>query len=137
MTEKQKAFRKDLIKRIHCTPAYARMRDDDAWASTLHEWYGVESSTKLSIDGLKNLLAVLRGEAKPKPDTGIKTAPNSLTALQKTAIENQWQRLSREKTPLALAKFCSKVTKREVHFINTLSKAEATKVLTALSRLGA
>jgi hypothetical protein len=140
MTEKQKAFRKSLIKDIHCTQQYRLMKDDDAWASTLHEWYGVQSSTELSIAELKNLLDVLNGDAKlvvkstafrPK----AKGDNTSITALQKNAIESQWQARSREKTPLALVKFMTRVLKREVHFVASLTKSEATKVLTAINRI--
>jgi hypothetical protein len=142
MTARQQAYRKSLIKQIHCTQAHKRMKDDDAWASTLQEWYGVQSSTELSIAELKNLLDVLNGDAKlvvkstafrPK----AKGDNTSMTALQKNAIESQWQARSREKTPLALAKFMTRGLKREVLFLNALTKTEATKVLTAINRLEA
>lgn len=140
MTDRQKAFRKSLIKDIHCTQQYKVMKENDAWQTTLHAWYGVDSSTLLSIDELKNLLAVLNlDNVKPKQSPRGRPVANTkagmATALQIKAIESAWISKSREKTPLARVKFMSLVLKREVLFLPELTKAEATKVLTAMNRM--
>jgi hypothetical protein len=140
MTEKQKAFRKSLIKSIHCALQYRVMKENDAWQTTLMAWYGVDSSALLSIDELNNLLAILNGESvKPKQTLrgrpAISTKSGMATASQIKAIESAWINNSREKTSLARVKFMAKVINREVLFLPELTKSEATKALTAMNRM--
>jgi hypothetical protein len=116
------------------------MKENDAWQTTLMAWYEVDSSTLLSIDELNNLLAVLNGEGvKPKQTLRgrpvVSAKSGMATASQIKAIESAWINNSREKTTLARVKFMAKVIKREVLFLPELTKAEATKVLTAMNRM--
>lgn len=142
MTDKQKRFRVQLLKMVHTNEMYKNLKRVEAWEDFLYVRFRVESSSELSIDELKVLVDVLNGgedklglEADNVGRAMLKDKPNMITTKQILSIESLWEQKARDKTPKALRNFIKIVTKTFPLHLNTLTKAEATKVITALGRL--
>ena len=129
MTNKQQTYKKSLIQKIQIVKHNVFL-DDDMRKEFMLSRFGVDSTTKLSIDELKLLLKYCL-----KDISDIPVFLASEAQLHK--INTLWLERSREKSIASLGSFASKIVKRDVNFINELRKDEATKVIVALERLKA
>ncbi len=127
MTNKQHSFRKSLIQKIQIVKHNVFADDEERKAFMLSR-FGVDSTTKLSIDELKQLLDFCNRKVSDVP-----IAP--ITQAQVFRINNLWLQKARNKTIEAMGAFASKIAKREVCFINELRKGEATSVIVALEKM--
>jgi len=139
MTEKQEEYRKALIRAIHTSRGYRERIDvggKELWREYLQNMYNVDSSKKLSIEELNNLLFILKGQTTEIKKGGYRPAPEGkITEKQLKAIEAIWEARAREKTPLALREFVDKTIKRKPLYLTSLTKQEATKIITAIKKL--
>ncbi len=143
MTEGQQILRKNLLAKIHQHPFCKTAKSLETWAVFLMEGYGVDSSSKLSIDELLNLYNVIQAHALPKvggkrqsPPKKVKSGESPfLTPKQAYTIETLWETKSREKTPHALMQFVYRITGKFFLTLEALSKKEASAVIAALGRL--
>ena len=90
--------------------------------------FGVESSTKLTIDELKILLDFCNRKVSDIP-------VSKATEAQLHKINTLWLEKAKNKSIEAMCSFGSKIAKRQVGFINELRKDEATKVIVALENM--
>ena len=103
--------------------------------------FGVESSTKLTIDQLKLLLDFCLHKAEFPPvgracNRNVSDIPVSkATEAQLHKINTLWCEKAKNKSIEAMCSFASKIAKRQVGFINELRKDEATKVIVALENM--
>lgn len=127
MTPKQTAYKKALIKDIQINKRNVFL-DDEQRREFMLSRFGVESTTKLSIAQLKQLLDFCLRKVSD-------VVPNIITEPQVHKIEKLWSVKARDKSSMALLVFANRICKRTIYDILTLKKDEATKLIVALERL--
>lgn len=127
MTNKQQTYKKSLIQKIQIVKHNVFM-DDEMRKEFMLSRFGVDSTTKLTIDELKLLLDFCNKNVSDIP-------VSKATEAQLHKINTLWLDKAKNKSIEAMCSFTSKITKRQVGFINELRKDEATKVIVALEML--
>ncbi|MBT0611971.1 phage protein GemA/Gp16 family protein [Campylobacter hyointestinalis] len=129
MSKKQENYRKALLAIVHTHPFYKHAKENEAWGEFLSNW-GVDSSAKLSIKELVNLIVVMDGKEKPKSKDS-----QFATRSQIYAIETLWQKVAKDSSYRALLIFIKRITKNLYLKIEYLKKHEASKVLIVLKKM--
>ena len=127
MTNKQQTYKKSLIQKIQIVKKNV-FADDESRREFMLSRFGVDSTTKLTIDELKLLLDFCN---KNVSDIPVLKA----TEAQLHKINTLWLDKAKNKSIEAMCSFASKIAKRQVGFINELRKDEATKVIVALEKI--
>ena len=127
MTNKQQTYKKSLIQKIQIVKNNV-FADDESRREFMLTRFGVESSTKLTIDELKLLLDFCNRKVSDIP-------VSKATEAQLHKINTLWLDKAKNKSIEAMCSFASKIAKRQVGFINELRKDEATKVIVALENM--
>ncbi len=127
MTQSQIAYKKRLIQKIQIVKNNV-FSDDEMRKEFILSRFGVESSTKLTIDQLNLLLDFCNKNVSDIP-------VSKATEAQLHKINTLWLDKAKNKSIEAMCSFASKIAKRQVGFINELRKDEATKVIVALEKL--
>ena len=127
ITPKQIAYRKSLIQKIQIVK-HNVFADDESRREFMLSRFGVDSTTKLTIDELKLLLDFCNRKVSDIP-------VSKATEAQLHKINTLWCEKAKNKSIEAMCSFTSKIAKRQVGFINELRKDEATKVIVALERM--
>ena len=127
MTQSQIAYKKRLIQKIQIVKNNV-FSDDEMRKEFILSRFGVESSTKLTIDELKLLLDFCNRNVSDIP-------VSKATEAQLHKINTLWLDKAKNKSIEAMCSFASKIAKRQVGFINELRKDEATKVIVALENM--
>ncbi|MFA7085459.1 MAG: phage protein GemA/Gp16 family protein [Aliarcobacter sp.] len=127
MTQSQIEYKKRLIQKIQIVKNNV-FADDEMRKEFILSRFGVESSTKLTIDELKLLLDFCNRNVSDIPIS-------KATEAQLHKINTLWLDKAKNKSIEAMCSFASKIAKRQVGFINELRKDEATKVIVALENM--
>ena len=127
MTNKQQTYKKSLIQKIQIVKNNVFV-DDESRREFMLSRFGVDSTTKLSIDELKLLLDFCNRNVSDIP-------VSKATEAQLHKINTLWLDKAKNKSIEAMCSFASKIAKRQVGFINELRKDEATKVIVALENM--
>ena len=127
MTNKQQTYKKSLIQKIQIVKHNVFM-DDESRREFMLSRFGVNSTTKLTIDELKLLLDFCNIKVSDIPVL-------KATEAQLHKINTLWLDKAKNKSIEAMCSFASKIAKRQVGFINELRKDEATKVIVALENM--
>ena len=127
MINKQLIYKKSLIQKIQILKHNVFV-DDEMRKEFMLSRFGVESSTKLTIDQLKLLLDFCNRNVSDIPIS-------KATEAQLHKINTLWLEKAKNKSIEAMCSFASKIAKRQVGFINELRKDEATKVIVALENM--
>lgn len=139
MTPNQKAYHAQLVTKIHLTPLYQTIykNDRDLYESFLINSYGVDSSKKLSITELNNLIDYFSGKTKTirQDPKGRPTEKGMATDAQIAKIETMWQIVGRDKSDSALRNFIKRQTGEFPLHLKKLTLKEATGVILALEKM--
>ena len=127
MTNKQQTYKKSLIQKIQIVKHNVFI-DDESRREFMLSRFGVDSTTKLTIDELKLLLDFCNRNVSDIP-------VSKATEAQLHKINTLWLDKAKNKSIEAMCSFASKIAKRQVGFINELRKDEATKVIVALEKI--
>jgi phage gp16-like protein len=127
MTQSQQTYKKSLIQKIQILKHNVFI-DDESRREFMLSRFGVDSTTKLSIDELKLLLDFCNRKVSDIP-------VSKATESQLHKINTLWLDKAKNKSIEAMCSFTSKIAKRQVGFINELRKDEATKVIVALENM--
>jgi phage gp16-like protein len=127
MTNKQLIYKKSLIQKIQIVKHNVFV-DDESRREFMLSRFGVDSTTKLTIDELKLLLDFCNRNVSDIP-------VSKATEAQLHKINTLWLEKAKNKSIEAMCSFASKIAKRQVGFINELRKDEATKVIVALENM--
>lgn len=127
MTQSQIEYKKRLIQKIQIVKKNVFI-DDNMRKEFILSRFGVESSTKLTIDELKLLLDFCNRNVSDIP-------VSKATEAQLHKINTLWLEKAKNKSIEAMCSFASKIAKRQVGFTNELRKDEATKVIVALEKM--
>lgn len=127
MTNKQQTYKKSLIQKIQIVKHNVFI-DDESRREFMLSRFGVDSTTKLTIDELKLFLDFCNRNVSDIP-------VSKATEAQLHKINTLWLDKAKNKSIEAMCSFASKIAKRQVGFINELRKDEATKVIVALENM--
>ena len=127
MTQSQIEYKKRLIQKIQIVKHNVFM-DDESRREFMLSRFGVDSTTKLTIDELKLFLDFCNRNVSDIP-------VSKATEAQLHKINTLWLEKAKNKSIEAMCSFASKIAKRQVGFINELRKDEATKVIVALENM--
>ena len=127
MTNKQQTYKKSLIQKIQIVKHNVFI-DDESRREFMLSRFGVDSTTKLTIDQLKLLLDFCNRNVSDIP-------VSKATEAQLHKINTLWLDKAKNKSIEAMCSFTSKIAKKQVGFINELRKDEATKVIVALENM--
>jgi hypothetical protein len=127
MTDRQTTYKKSLIQKIQIAK-YNVFSDDEMRKEFILSRFGVDSTTKLTIDELKLLLDFCNRKVSDIPIAKV-------TEAQVKKIYDLWCDKARNKALDALYTFIFKIIKEDVNTVSDLKKHEATKVIIALEKL--
>jgi len=136
MTQGQKALRLKLLGAVHKHPFCKESKAQEVWGEYLQGLYGVESSGRLSIDELYNLLDILHKKTDKAIQKGLRATPKGkATGAQIHAIETLWEEKARDGSSEAMMRFAKRVTGVLALSLTALTQREATHVIVALKRM--
>jgi hypothetical protein len=127
MTNAQKTYKKQLIQKIQISKHNVFI-DNEMRKEFMLSRFGVDSTTKLSIDELKLLLDFCNRKVSDIPIS-------KATEAQIYKICTLWDAKARSKTVKALLEFIETITSLKLKNIRHLPKHEATKVIIALENM--
>ncbi|MFA9238277.1 MAG: phage protein GemA/Gp16 family protein [Candidatus Paceibacteria bacterium] len=126
MTKNQTTYKKSLIQKIQISK-HNVFSDDEMRKEFMLSRFGVDSTTKMSIDELKLFLDFCNRKVSDIPYVEL------ITESQGWRINSLWQEKANDKSNVALLKFVKKISKKQ--YLSELTKYEATKVIIALENL--
>lgn len=135
MTNSQKAYKSKLIQKIQISKKNVFLADDERKEFMLSR-FGVDSTTKLSIDELKLLLDFCNKKVGDIPMLNRdKNRLTMITDAQKEKIRVLWKEKARDKREEALMKFACKIAKYQASRIDDFKLGEAANIIIALDRM--
>ncbi|MBL4774466.1 MAG: DUF1018 domain-containing protein [Mariprofundus sp.] len=126
LTAKQQQFRKSLLAKIHQTPLYIQMDEED-YRDMLEANYGKRSAGALSISQLGLLLDYLHGKKASMIEM--------ITPAQIKHIERTWSAKAKQPSMAGLRKFIGSNFGKTVISLKVISKKEANGIINMLNRL--
>jgi len=133
MTPKQQLLHKSLIKALHISKRYTQYyrENKEEYKELLQEHFGKDSSTKLTIEQLINLVDYMNF----KKDE-LKVYRSSLiTTQQQTYIQELWAAYATDTSQSALLEFVYRQTHKRYLHLHMLTKKEAQKIIPVLKKM--
>jgi hypothetical protein len=127
MTNKQTTYKKSLIQKIQIVKHNVFV-DDEMRKEFMLSRFGVDSTTKLSIDELKLLLDFCNRKVSDIPIA-------KATEAQLYKLSKLWGEKARDKSFPAFLSFINKISTIKLETAKQLTKHEATKVIIALEKM--
>ena len=127
MTPSQEKYKKQLIQKVQIVKHNVFV-DDEMRKEFMLSRFGVDSTTKLSIDELKLLLDFCNRKVSDIP-------LSKATEAQLHKMHELWFSKARIKNSVSLLAFACKIAKRDIYLLENMRKDEATKVIVALEKL--
>lgn len=135
MTNKQQTYKKSLIQKIQIVK-HNVFADDEERKEFMLSRFGVDSTTKLSIDELKLLLDFCNRNVSDIPMLKRDIEKEDMiTAEQIEKIRVVWNEKARDKSEEALMKFACKIAKYKASRIDDFKLREAQKIIIALEKM--
>ncbi len=134
MTQAQQTYKKSLIQKIQISKHNVFI-DDEMRKEFMLSRFGVDSTTKLSIDELKLLLDFCNRKVSDIPMLHQIEHKELITQAQIEKIRVVWKEKARDKSEEALLSFIKRVSRYELERLEDLLKGKATKVIVALENM--
>ena len=135
MTKSQTIYKKNLIQKIQIVKHNVFI-DDETRKEFMLSRFGVDSTTKLSIDELKILLDFCNRKVSDIPMLNRNARiEDMITDEQVEKIRVVWKEKARDKSEEALMKFACKIAKYKASRIDDFKLSEAQKIIVALVNL--
>ena len=134
MTNAQKTYKKQLIQKIQISKHNVFI-DDEMRKEFMLSRFGVDSTTKLTIDELKLLLDFCNRKVSDIPMLHQIEHKELITQAQLEKIRVVWKEKARDKREEALLKFVQRVSRYELERLEDLLKGKATKSIVALVKM--
>ena len=135
MTQAQQTYKKRLIQKIQIVK-HNVFSDDEERKEFMLSRFGVDSTTKLSIDELKLLLDFCNRNVSDIPMLNRDIEKEDMiTAEQIEKIRVVWNEKARDKNEEALLKFACKIAKYKASRIDDFKLREAQKIIIALEKM--
>ena len=134
MTKSQLQYKKKLIQKIQISK-HNVFFDDEMRKEFINSRFGVDSTTKLSIDELKLLLDFCNRKVIDIPMLNYVQNKDLITQAQIEKIRVIWNEKARDKNEDALLMFVQRVSGYKLESLQDLLKGKATKVIIALENM--
>ncbi|RBQ28397.1 phage protein GemA/Gp16 family protein [Aliarcobacter vitoriensis] len=135
MTQAQLTYKKSLIQKIQIVK-HNVFFDDEMRKEFMLSRFGVDSTTKLSIDELKLLLDFCNRNVSDIPMLKRDTKEvYKITFAQKEKIGVIWQEKARDKSDKALLQFACKIARYKALRLDDFTVFESQDIITALERM--
>ncbi len=134
MTKEQIKYKKSLIQKIQIVK-HNMFADDEMRKEFMLSRFGVDSTTKLSIDELKLLLDFCNRNVSDIPILHQIEHKELITQAQIEKIRVIWKEKARDKSEEALLSFIKRVSRYELIRLEDVLKAKATKVIVDLENM--
>lgn len=134
LTNAQEKYKKSLIQKIQVNKSNV-FSDDEERKEFMLSRFGVDSTTKMSIDQLKLLLDFCNRKVSDIPMLQKAGDKEFVTQAQKEKIRTVWKEKARDKSEEALLIFVCRVSGYKIERIDDLLKGKATKVIVALENM--
>ncbi len=131
MTNLQKKYQKSLIQKIQTSKRNVFF-DDEERKAFMKSRFGVDSTTKMTIDQLKLLLDFCNRKVNDIPMLNQIKDKELITQAQLEKIRVLWKEKARDKSEDALLRFVFRISSYKIDRIEDLLKGKATKVIVAL-----
>ncbi len=130
MTQKQRAYQKSLLRRLHLSPRYVNLYKDDpiAYRAFLKKHLGVDSSKDLKLDVLIDLVAYFEFKRDDVPGNGA-------SHQQLGFIRHLWGKHASNPSDESLLNFVERTIKRRLTTLEALTPKEASQVIAGIKRL--
>ncbi len=130
MTAKQKAYRKNLLTKIHLSERYVGFyrHNKDEWKELLIKHFGVDSSADLDIENLLNLLDFCNFKKGCLPTYKDECA----TSAQVKYMRDLWKNYARDKSDEAFLNFLQKRFKISVIKLDLIPLKDAGRIIAVL-----
>lgn len=134
LTQKQQAYRKMLLKKIHLSKRYINFYKDnkDEWAILLNKHFGVQSSAKLKIDNLVELLDYCNFKRENLPIF----KEWHITNAQAKYMRDLWQNYANDKNDEALLSWILKKFKKAYIKIDLIKREDGAMIISVLRGFG-
>jgi len=134
MTQAQQTYKKNLIQKIQIVK-HNVFSDDEERKEFMLSRFGVDSTTKLSIDELKLLLDFCNRNVSDIPMLHEIEDKELITQAQIEKIRVVWKEKAKDKSEEALLNFVKRVSRYKLERLEDLLKGKATKVIVALESM--
>jgi len=126
----RREYKKVLIQQIHLSKKYREFFKDNKedYVNLLRDNFNVESSTKLDIDSLIDLVDFLNY----KTDEIMHKNNTKITLMQKQKLFELWETYARDTSEVALMRFVYKVANERYIGVSAMAKSVASKVIAIL-----
>ena len=130
----QKEYKKKLIQNIQINK-HQVFPNDETRKDFMLSRFGVDSTTRMSIDQLKLLLDFCNRKVSDIPMLNQVQNKDLITQAQLEKIRVIWKEKAKNKAEEALLSFIFRITKFRISRLENLLKGKATKVIVALEKL--
>jgi hypothetical protein len=130
----QQEYKKKLTQNIQIHK-HKVFYDDEERKEFIKSRFGVDSTTKLSIDNLKLLLDYIHKRIPDIPILDKVKGKDLITHPQKEKIRMLWKQKAKDKSETALLNFASKILNYKTSSLDNLLKGKATKLIVALNKM--
>ncbi|WP_419782361.1 phage protein GemA/Gp16 family protein [Malaciobacter marinus] len=134
MTNAQKQYKSKLIQKIQIAKSNVFF-DEEQRKEFMLSRFGVNSTTKMSIDELKLFLDFCNKKVNDIPVLNKVDGKELITQAQLEKIRVTWNEKAKNKSKEALLNFASRVSGHKLERLEDLLKGKATKVIVALEKL--
>ena len=134
MTKAQEKYKKSLIQKVQVNKSKVFLDDEERKEFMLSR-FGVDSTTKMSIDQLKLLLDFCLRKVSDISMLHEILDKELVTQAQKEKIRVLWKEKARDKSEDALLQFVCRVSGYKLERLDDLLKGKATKVIVALENM--
>lgn len=134
MTNAQKQYKSKLIQKIQIAKSNVFF-DEEQRREFMLSRFGVNSTTKMSIDELKLFLDFCNKKVNDIPVLNKVDGKELITQAQLEKIRVTWNEKAKNKGEEALLSFASRVSGHKLERLEDLLKGKATKVIVALEKL--
>lgn len=134
MTNLQKKYQKSLIQKIQTSKRNVFF-DDEERKAFMQSRFGVDSTTKMTIDQLKLLLDFCNRKVSDIPMLNTIKDKELITQAQIEKIRVLWKEKARDKSEDALLRFVFRISKYKIARLEDLLKGKATRIIVALESM--
>ncbi len=134
MTQAQESYKKNLIQKIQISKGNV-FGDDEERKDFMLSRFGVDSTTKLTIDQLKLLLDFCNRKVSDIPMLTRDDFIAGITQEQKEKIRVLWFEKARDKSEEALMDFACKIAKYKASRVDDFKLKEAQNIIIALEKM--
>lgn len=134
LTPKQQAYRKNLLTKIHLSPRYVNFYKDnkDEWVALLDKHFGVQSSAKLKIDNLVELMDYCNFKRSNLPIF----KKWHITMAQAKYMRELWQDYANDKSDEALLRWILNKFKVAYIKIDLIKRRDGAMIISVLRGFG-